>query len=92
MSYLSLPNCSMVFENRRLSSHDDLILYTLSMTLTMARQSKLFESVFVKYGKNCIYQKYIVVNVYRLPLCGVDDLTLFTYEYTIFFKSTKSSI
>ena len=91
MSYFSLPNYLMVFENRRLSTHGGLILYvhddfeyrSLSNELIMARESKLFESVFVEiWRKSCIYQKYIVGNVYRLPLYGVDDVTLFTHEYT----------
>ena len=90
MSYFSLPNYSMVFESRRLSTHGGLILYvhddfeyrSLSNELIMARESKLFESVFVEiWRKLCIYQKYIVGNVYRLPLYGVDDITLFTHKY-----------
>ena len=51
MSYFSLPNYSMVFEKRRLSTHGGLILYvhddfeyrSLSNELIMARESKLFE-------------------------------------------------
>ena len=81
----------MVFVNRRLSTHGGLILYvhddfeyrSLSNELIMARESKLFESVFVEiWRKSCIYQKYKVGNVYRLPLYRVDDVTLFTHEYT----------
>ena len=91
MSYFSLPNYSMVFENKRLSTHGGLILYvhddfeyrSLSNELIMAPESKLFESIFVEIGrKSCIYQKYILGNVYRLPLYVVDDITLFTHEYT----------
>ena len=52
MSYFSLPNYSMVFEKRRLSTHGGLILYVHDdfeyRSLRMARETKLFESVFVK--------------------------------------------
>ena len=91
MSYFSLPNYSMVFESRGLTTHGGLILYvhddfeywSLSNELTMARESKLFKSVFVEiWRKSCIYQKCILRNVYRLPLYGIDVITLFTHEYT----------
>ena len=56
---------------------------TLNNELIMARESKLLERVFVEMRrKSCIYQKYIVGNVYRLPLYDVDVVTLFTHEYT----------
>ena len=42
----------------------------------------MFESLFVEvWRKNCIYQKYIIGNIYRLPLYSSDDLATFTNEY-----------
>ena len=41
------------------------------------------KAFLLKYGENSVYiKKYLVGNVYCLPLNGVDDITLFTHEYT----------
>ena len=86
MSYFSLPNYLMVFKNRRLSTHGGLIPYIpddfaykeLNNEIVISHESNLFESIFVElWRKSCSYQKYILGNVYRLPLHGV-HLTFLT--------------
>ena len=43
----------------------------------------LFESLFIEmWRKNCTNQKYIVGNIYRLPLYLSDDVQSFAKEYT----------
>ena len=99
MSYFSLPNYSMVFKNRRLSTHGGLILYIhddfaykeLNNEIVISHESNLFESIFVElWRKSCSYQKYILGNVYRLPLYGIDDLTSFTNEFTTLLNLLKT--
>ena len=98
MSYSSLPNYSMVFKNRRLSTHGGLILYIhddfaykqLSNEIVFSCESNLLKTVFVEiWRKSCSYQKYILGNVYRLPLYGVDDLSTFTNEFTTLLNLLK---
>ena len=87
MSYFSLPNYSMVFKNRRLSTHGGLILYIHDDFA----YKELFESTFVElWRKSCSYQKYILGNAYRLPLYGIDDLTSFTNEFTTLLNLLKT--
>ena len=99
MSYFSLPNYSMVFKNRRLRTHGGLILYihddfaykVLNNEIVISHESNLFESIFVElWRKSCSYQKYILGNVYRLPLYGIDDLTSFTNEFTTLLNLLKT--
>ena len=99
MSYFSLPNYSMVYKNRRLSTHGGLILYIhddfafkeLNNEIAISHESNLFESIFVElWRKSCSYQKYILGNVYRLPLYGIDDLTSFTNEFTTLLNLLKT--
>ena len=99
MSYFSLPNYLMVFKNRRLSTHGWLILYIhndfaykeLSNEIAFSYESNLFESMFVEiFRKLCSYQKYILGNVYRLPLYGVDDLSTFTNEFITLLNLLKA--
>ena len=99
MSYFSLPNYSIVFKNRRLSTHGGLILYIhddfankeLNNKIVISHKSNLFECIFVElWRKSCSYQKYILGNVYRLPLYGIDDLTLFTNEFTPLLNLLKT--
>ena len=99
MSYFSLPNYSMVFKNRRLSTHGGLMMYIhddfaykeLSNEIVISQESNLFESTFVElWRKSCSYQKYILGNVYRLPLYGIDDLTSFTNEFTTLLNLLKT--
>ena len=42
------------------------------------------------WRKSCSYQKYILGNVYRLPLYGVDDLSTFTNELTALLNLPKA--
>ena len=96
MSYFPLPNYLMVFENRRLSTHilyihDDFACKELSNEIAFSHESNLFESMFVEiWRKACSYQKYILGNVYRLPLYGVDDLSTFTNEFTTLLNLLKA--
>ena len=99
MSYFSLPNYSVVYKNRRLSTHGGLILYIhddfafkeLNNEIAISHESNLFESIFVElWRKSCSYQKYILGNVYRLPLYGIDDLTSFTNEFTTLLNLLKT--
>ena len=56
MSYFSLPNYSMVYKNRRLSTHGGLILYIhddfafkeLNNEIAILHESNLCESIFVE--------------------------------------------
>ena len=86
-------------KNRRLSTHGGLILYIhddfafkeLNSEIAISHESNLFESIFVElWRKSCSYQKYILGNVYRLPLYGIDDLTLFTNEFTTLLNLLKT--
>ena len=81
----------MVSQNRRLSTHGGLITYVhedfsyreLNADLPITLTSTLFESLFIElWRKNCTNQKYIVGNIYRLPLYLSDDVRSFTKEYT----------
>ena len=91
MSQFSLPNYTMLFENRRLSTHGGLIMYIhdefaykeLNKEIILSSTSNLFESQFVEiWRKTSIFQKYIIGNIYRLPSYIDDDLSTFTDEYT----------
>ena len=91
MSQFLLPNYTMLFENRRLSTHGRLIMYIhddfaykeLNKKIISSSTSNLFESQFVEiWRKTSIFQKYIVGNIYRLPSYIGDDLSTFTDEYT----------
>ena len=90
MDYFSLHNYTLVNANRRLTTHGGLIIYIhndfefkeLNGELPITHTSNMFESLFVEvWRKNCMYQKYIIGNIYRLPLYSSDDLTTFTNEY-----------
>ena len=66
MSYFSLPNYSMVFKNRRLSTHGGLILYIhddfaykeLNNEIVISDKSNLFESILLNYGENRVHTKH----------------------------------
>ena len=90
MSQFFLPNYTMIFENRRLSTHgghtmyihDDFTYKELNKEIILSSTSNLFESQFVKiWQKTNVFQKYIISNIYRLPSYIGDDLTGFTDEY-----------
>ena len=89
----------MAYKNRRLSTHGGLILYIhddfafkdLNNEIAISHESNLFESIFVElWRKSCSYQKYILGNVYRLSLYGIDDLTSFTNEFTTLLNLLKT--
>ena len=91
MTQCSLPNHTMLFENRRLSTHGGLIMYIhdnfaykeLNKDIILSNTSNLFESQFVEiWPKTSIFQKYIIGNIYRLPSYIDDVLTSFADEYT----------
>ena len=91
MNYFSIPNYTMVNQNRRLSTHGGLITYIhndfayqeLNNELPSTLTSTLFESLFIEvWRKNCDKQKYSIGNVYRLPRYLSDDLASFTREFT----------
>ena len=76
MRYFSLPNYTMVNQNRRLSTHGGLIIYIhddfaykeLNNQLPITCTSTLFESLFIEmWRKSHNHQKYIIGNIYRLP-------------------------
>ena len=91
MSQFSLPNYTMLFKNRRLSTHGGFIIYIhhdfaykeLDKEIILSSTSNLFESQCIKiWRKTSAYQKYIIGNIYRLPSYIGDDLSTFTDEYT----------
>ena len=91
MSQFSLPNYSLIFENRRLSTHGGLIMYIhddfaykdLNQEIIISGTSTLFESHFLEiWRKTCRFQKYVIGNVYRLPSYNAEDLSAFTNEYS----------
>ena len=91
MSQFSLPNYTMLFKNRRLSTHGGLIMYIhddfaykeLDKEIILSSTFNLFESQCVEiWRKTSAYQKYIIGNIYRLPSYIGDDLSTFTDEYT----------
>ena len=91
MSQFLLPNYSLIFENRRLSTHGRLIMYIhddfaykdLNQEIIISGTSTLFESHFVEiWRKTCRFQKYVIGNVYRLPSYNAEDLSAFTNEYS----------
>ena len=59
--------------------------------IQISSTSTLFESLFVEIlKKNSHYQKYIIGNIYRLPVYVADDLNIFINEFThllIVFKN-----
>ena len=91
MSQFLLPNYSLIFENRRLSTHGGLIMYIhdnfvykdLNQESIISGTSTLFESHFVEiWRKTCRFRKYVIGNVYRLPSYNAEDLSAFTNEYS----------
>ena len=91
MSQFLLPNYSLIFENRRLSTHGCLIMYIhddfaykdLNQEIAIFSTSTLFESHFIKICREtCTFQKYVIGNVYRLPSYNAEDLSAFTNEYS----------
>ena len=51
--------------------------------IPISSTSTLFESLFVEiWKKNSHYQKYIIGNIYRLPVYVADDLNVFINEFT----------
>ena len=89
--YFSLPNYTLINANRRLSLHGGLITYIhddfafkeLNDMIPISSTSTLFESLFVEiWKKNSHYQKYIIGNIYRLPVYVADDLNVFINEFT----------
>ena len=90
MNYFSLPNYRLINANRRLTAHGGLIIYIhnnfefkeLNEELPITQTSNSLESMFVEvWRKNYTNQKYIIGNIYRLPLYDSDNLTSFTNEY-----------
>ena len=91
MSQFLLPNYSLIFQNRRLSTQGGLIMYVhddfaykdLNQEIIISGTSTLFESHFVEiWRKTCRFQKYVIGNVYRLPSYNAEDLSAFTNEYS----------
>ena len=91
IKYFSLPNYTLINANRRLSLHGGLITYIhddfafkeLNDMIPISSTSTLFESLFVEiWKKNSHYQKYIIGNIYRLPVYVADDLNVFINEFT----------
>ena len=89
--YFSLPNYTLINANRRLSLHGGLITYIhddfafkeLNDMIPISSTSTLFESLFVEiWKKNSHYQKYIIGNIYRLPVYVADDLNVIINEFT----------
>ena len=72
MSQFSLPNYTMLFENRRLNTHEGLIMYIHDDFAykernkeILSRTSNLFESQFVEiWRKTSKFQKYIIGNIF----------------------------
>ena len=90
MNYFSLPNYRLINANRRLTAHGGLIIYIhndfefkeLNEEFPITHTSNSFESLFVEvWRKNYSNQKYVIGNIYRLPLYDSDNLTSFTNEY-----------
>ena len=76
MDSFSLPNYTLVNENRRLSNNGGLFIYVhdnfsfkvLNKDMHIKHTSKLFESLIVEiWHNNCKYQKYVIGSIYRLP-------------------------
>ena len=83
-------NDRLVNANRRLTAHGGLIIYIhndfefkeLNEELLITQTSNSLESMFVEvWRKNYTNQKYIIGNIYRLPLYDSNNLTSFTNEY-----------
>ena len=88
--FFSLPNYTLINANRRLSLHGGLITYIhddfafkeLNDIIPISSTSTLFESLFVEIRKKSShYQKYIIGNIYRLPVYVADDLNVFINEF-----------
>ena len=99
MDSFSLPNYSLVNENKRLSNHGGLIIYVhdnfsfkvLNKDMLITHTSKLFESLIVEiWRNNCKYQKYIIGSIYRLPSYVNIDIEIFTEEYTELLNNLRS--
>ena len=81
MSYFSLSNYPIVFENRRLSTHGVLILYLhddlaqLNNEFAISQESIIFASVLLNYGENHAHikstylEKSIVCHCMALMIC-----------------------
>ena len=63
--------------------HEEFSYIKLNADKPITLTSTLFESLFIElWRKSCTNQKYIVGNIYRLPLYLSDDVRSFTKEYT----------
>ena len=90
IKYFSLANYTLINANRRLSLHGGLIIYLhddfaykeLNDNIPISKTSKLFESLFLEIWKKQCHQKFVIGNIYRLPLYNSDDLNIFTNEFT----------
>ena len=91
MSQFLFPNYSLIFKNRRLSTHgglsmcihDDFAYKDLNQEIIISSTSTLFESHFVEiWRKTCRFQKYVIGNVYRLPSYNAEDLSACSNEYS----------
>ena len=62
--------------------HNDFEFKELNEEFPITHTSNSFESLFVEvWRKNYSNQKYVIGNIYRLPLYDSDNLTSFTNEY-----------
>ena len=62
--------------------YNDLAYKELNNNIPISKTSKLFESLFLEIWKKQCHQKFVIGNIYRLPLYSSDDLNLFTNEFT----------
>ena len=62
--------------------HDDFAYKELNDNIPISKTSKLFESIFLEIWKKQCHQKFVIGNIYRLPLYNSDDLNLFPNEFT----------
>ena len=62
--------------------HDDFAYKELNDNTPISKTSKLFESIFLEIWKKQCHQKFVIGNIYQLPLYNSDDLNLFTNEFT----------
>ena len=79
MKYFSLPNYTLINGNRRLGLHGGLTIYIhddfayteTSDIIPISKTSTLFESLFIEIWKKQCHQKYVIGNIYRLPLYSI---------------------
>ena len=90
LNMFTVSNYRIINQNRRLSTHGGLITYVyedfsnreINADLSITSTSNLFEILLIElWRKGCTNQKYIVGNIYRLPLYLSDDVRSFTKEY-----------